>query len=123
MASVHHEILWQGADVDVAVPLRAESAGAGIRRCGASAAARRGGFHSPDNRVRGWTRVLDLNALPKKGRLSNVEPESGRKRHPSRPRAVCTRRSESAINGLEHRWARLVSAIMDPRRLRACALP
>ena len=59
------------------------------------------GFHSPDNRVR-LDALLDVAALPKKGRLSNAdrareEDESfaaARRVHPA---------IESAINGLEHR--------------------
>ena len=66
---LHHEILWQGADVDVAVPLvqKAQARYPALRACSFDR-----GFHSPDNRV-GLDALLDLNALPKKGRLSNVE--------------------------------------------------
>ena len=95
---LHHEILWQGADVDVAVPLvqKAQARYPALRACSFDR-----GFHSPDNRV-GLDALLDLNALPKKGRLSNVDREreeeasfaAARRVHPA---------IESAINGLEHR--------------------
>ena len=59
------------------------------------------GFHSPDNRVR-LDALLDVAALPKKGRLSNADRSreddetfaAARRVHPA---------IESAINGLEHR--------------------
>ena len=59
------------------------------------------GFHSPDNRVR-LDALLDVAALPKKGRLSNADRAreddetfaAARRVHPA---------IESAINGLEHR--------------------
>ena len=59
------------------------------------------GFHSPANRVR-LDALLDLNALPKQGRLSRVDQAreqdesfaAARRAHPA---------IESAINGLEHR--------------------
>ena len=95
---LHHEILWQGADVDVAVPLvqKAQARYPALRACSFDR-----GFHSPDNRV-GLDALLNLNALPKKGRLSNVDREreeeasfaAARRVHPA---------IESAINGLEHR--------------------
>ena len=82
----------------VAVPLvqKAQARYPALRACSFDR-----GFHSPDNRV-GLDALLDLNALPKKGRLSNVDREreeeasfaAARRVHPA---------IESAINGLEHR--------------------
>ena len=95
---LHHEILWQGADVDVAVPLvqKAQARYPELRACSFDR-----GFHSPDNRV-GLDALLDLNALPKKGRLSNVDRE--REEEASFAAARCVHPAiESAINGLEHR--------------------
>ena len=59
------------------------------------------GFHSPANRVR-LDELLDLNVLPRKGRLNRAEREresdeafaAARRQHPA---------VESAINHLEHR--------------------
>ena len=95
---LHHEILWQGEDVDVAVSLVEDTQARypELRACSFDR-----GFHSPDNRVR-LDALLDVAALPKKGRLSNAdrareEDESfaaARRVHPA---------IESAINGLEHR--------------------
>lgn len=95
---LHHQILWQGEDVDVAVPLvrEAQELYPELRACSFDR-----GFHSPANRMRLDT-LLDLNALPKPGRLSRVDQQreeaesflAARRAHPG---------VESAINGLEHR--------------------
>ncbi len=95
---VHHKILWQGSDVDVAVSMVEETQArfADFRMCSFDR-----GFHSPSNRRR-LDEILDLNALPCKGYLSKAnqmrEQEPGfaaaRKQHPA---------VESAINNLEHR--------------------
>ena len=95
---LHHKILWQGADVDVAVPLVSEAQALypELRACSFDR-----GFHSPGNRVR-LDALLDLNALPRKGYLSRAD----REREAEEPFAAARRAHpaiESAINGLEHR--------------------
>ena len=95
---VHHKILWQGGDVDVAVPMVEETQArfSDFRMCSFDR-----GFHSPNNRRR-LDQMLDVNALPQKGYLSKAdqlrEQEPGllaaRRQHPA---------VESAINNLEHR--------------------
>ena len=93
-----HEIMWTGGDTDVAVPL--------VKRCQKSFPDLRGcsfdrGYHSPSNREQ-LDELLDLNGLPKKGKLSAAERE-----RESEPAFAAARRKhsgvESAINGLEHR--------------------
>ena len=95
---LHHKILWQGADVDVAVPLvrAAQALYPELRACSFDR-----GFHSPGNRVR-LDALLDINALPRKGYLSRAD----REREAEEPFAAARRAHpaiESAINGLEHR--------------------
>ena len=95
---LHHRILWRGEDVDVAVPLvqQAQALYPELRACSFDR-----GFHSPANRLR-LDALLDLNALPKQGRLSKADREreedecfvAARQAHPA---------IESAINGLKHR--------------------
>ena len=95
---LHHKILWEGEDVDVAVPMvqEAQALYPELRACSFDR-----GFHSPANRVRLDT-LLDVNALPRKGYLSKADREreeeesfaAARRAHPA---------IESAINGLEHR--------------------
>ena len=93
-----HRILWDGGDVDVAVPL-IESCQAAYPDLAVCSFDR--GFHSPSNRKR-LDELLDLAALPKKGRLNAADQEretapafaKARKQHPA---------VESAINHLEHR--------------------
>lgn len=95
---LHHEILWQGSDVDVAVPMITETQARypALRLCSFDR-----GFHSPENRLR-LDGLLDHNVLPRKGRLSLEDREreedetfaAARRQHPA---------IESAINNLEHR--------------------
>ena len=95
---LHHEVMWQGGDVDFAVPMveAAQSAFPDLR-----AASFDRGFHSPGNRVR-LDELLDDNVLPKKGYLNQAEQErergqefaAMRRQHPA---------VESAINNLGHR--------------------
>ena len=93
-----HEILWTGGDADVAVPLikRCREAFPGLRGCSFDR-----GFHSPSNREE-LDKLLELNALPKKGKLSAAERE-----REAEPAFAAARRKhsgvESAINSLEHR--------------------
>ena len=94
---LHHKILWEGEDVDVAVPMveQAQALYPELRACSFDR-----GFHSPDNRVL-LDGLLDVNALPGKGYLSKANQEreaeesfvAARRAHPA---------VESAINGLEH---------------------
>ncbi len=80
---LHHAVMWQGADVDYAVPMI--KAGQG-RFPELRAASFDRGFHSPDNRQR-LDAMLDCAALLKKGRLGarvgagvhgDAPPASGR---------------------------------------------
>ena len=91
-------LLWTGGDVDAAVPMveEARALHPDLRACGFDR-----GFHSPSNRAR-LDGLLDVNALPRKGRPSRAdrERESGeafaaaRRQHPA---------VESATDALEHR--------------------
>ena len=95
---LHHEVLWEGEDVDVVVPMvkQAQVLYPELRACSFDR-----GFHSPANRVH-LDALLDVNALPGKGYLSKANREreveesfvAARRAHPA---------IESAINGLEHR--------------------
>ncbi len=95
---LHHRILWEGEDVDVAAPMVRETQARypDLRACSFDR-----GFHSPENRI-DLDALLDLNALPGKGYRSRVDREreaeesfaAARRAHPA---------IESAINGLEHR--------------------
>ena len=92
-----YQIMWQGGDVDVAVPLieSCQKMHPDLRECSFDR-----GFHSPANRKR-LDELLDTAALPKKGRLNAADQEReseevfarARKQHPA---------VESAINHLEH---------------------
>ena len=95
---LHHEVMWEGSDVDYAVAM-VEGA---QERCPAlRAVSFDSGFHSPENRVR-LDELLEHNVLPKKGYLNRAERERAqgeefvamRRQHPA---------VESAINNLEHR--------------------
>ena len=94
---LHHDIFWQGGDVDhaVAVIAQAQDKFPQLAACSFDK-----GFHSPANQIE-LAEMLDQCALPKKGYLS-VEARAhqdqqwfkdDRKRHPG---------VESAINHLEH---------------------
>ena len=95
---LHHKILWEGSDTDIAVSIINETQALhrDLRVCSFDR-----GFHSPGNRGQ-LDAMLDLNALPRKGRLSVAEREreeaqafaEARRQHPA---------VESAINNLEHR--------------------
>ena len=95
---LHHAVMWEGSDVDYAVPM-VEAAQARFPDLRAVSFDR--GFHSPDNRVRLDT-LLDDNVLPKKGYLNKVdqERESGEVFAAMRRQRLAV---ESAINTLEHR--------------------
>ena len=94
---LNHIVMWEGSDVDVAVPIVASTQALfpDLRACSFDR-----GFHSPGNRTR-LDEMLEMNALPAKGRLSKAnqareaDPDfcAARKQHPS---------VESAINHLEH---------------------
>ncbi len=95
---LHHEVMWQGSDMDYAQPMIRETQARfpELRWCSFDR-----GFHSPENRLR-LDELLDHNVLPRKGRLSKVDREreqdetfvAMRRQHPA---------IESAINNLEHR--------------------
>ncbi len=95
---LHHQVMWQGSDVDFAVPM---VAAAQERFPDLRAVSFDRGFHSPENRAR-LDDMLDLNVLPRKGYLNrdDRERETGdafvamRRAHPA---------VESAINNLGHR--------------------
>ena len=95
---MHHEVMWEGSDVDFAVPMVEITKEMFPDFCAASFDR---GFHSPENRAHLDELLVD-NVLPKKGRLSKAERdrEQGetfaamRRQHPA---------VESAINNLEHR--------------------
>ena len=110
---LHHKILWEGEDVDVAAPMvrEAQARYPELRACSFDR-----GFHSPDNRIK-LDALLDLNVLPTKGYLSRAD----RERETEEPFAAARRAHpaiESAINGLEHRGS-TVSAAMAPTASRA----
>ena len=63
---LHHEVMWQGNDVDYAVPIVETSQ---ERFPDLRAVSFDRGFHSPENRV-GLDELLDHNVLPKKGYLN-----------------------------------------------------
>ena len=68
---LHHKILWEGSDTDIAVSIIHETQALhrDLRVCSFDR-----GFHSPGNRGQ-LDAMLDLNALPRKGRLSVAERE------------------------------------------------
>ncbi len=94
----HHSVMWEGSDVDVAVPMGAE---ARARFPDLSVVSFDRGLHSPSNRL-GPAGMLELNAMPRKGRLSKADRvrESGEAFRGAR-RAHAA--GGSAINSLEHR--------------------
>ena len=114
---LHHEVMWQGSDVDYAQPMIRETQARfpDLRWCSFDR-----GFHSPENRLR-LDELLDHNVLPRKGRLSKVDREreqdavfvAMRRQHPA---------IESAINNLEHRGLDRVRAFGADGFARAVAL-
>ena len=92
---LHWQVMWEGEDVDVACPLVAEAQE--LYPCLAACSFDKG-FHSPANRER-LDAVLELNALPRKGRLSKADRE-----REGAPAFRAARRAhaavESAINNL-----------------------
>ena len=106
---LHWQVLWSEQDVDVACSLVRETQALYPQL---SACSFDKGFHSPGNR-KGLDELLDLNALPKKGRLTQAdreregEPEfrEARQAHPG---------VESAINNLEQRGlSRVLSRVLS----------
>ena len=95
---LHHKVMFTEHDVNVAVPIieEAQALLPDLRLCSFDR-----GFHSPGNRER-LDELLELSALPRKGRLSQAERErerdeefvEARRQHPA---------IESAINALDHR--------------------
>ena len=95
---LHHEVIWDGSDVDFAIPM-VETTRALFPDLNSASSDRR--FHSPANRI-SLNNLLDANVLPKKSYLSKTERdrEQGetytavRRQHPA---------EMSAINNLEYR--------------------
>jgi len=95
---LHHEVMWQGTDVDHAVPTVESAQRHCPELCGVSFDR---GFHSVPNRQR-LDGLLEHSALPKKGRPVQADRQregeavfmAQRRRHPA---------VESAINNLEYR--------------------
>ena len=114
---LHHEVMWEGSDVDYAAPMveAAQARFPDLRAVGFDR-----GFHSPGNRVR-LDALLDNNALPKKGYLNRADRERGRgdafaalrRQHPA---------VESAINNLGRRGLDRVPARGPEGFARAVAL-
>ena len=95
---LNHRIMWEEGDVDVAVEFVKDTREKYPDVCVCSFDR---GFHSQQNRSE-LDRVLELSALPKKGKLNSADKEredaqgfaEARKQHPA---------VESAINSLEHK--------------------
>ena len=95
---LHHVVMWEGSDVDYAVPM-VEAAQARFPDLRAVSFDRR--FHSPENRVR-LDALLAHNVLPKTGYLNKADRDREQgddfvamhRQHPA---------VESAINNLGHR--------------------
>ena len=95
---LHSRILWEGGDVDHAVPMirEAQARFPDLRLCSFDR-----GFHSPSNRI-ALDELLDHNVLPKKGTLGPADRKRAadptfremRRQHPA---------VESAIHHLEQR--------------------
>ena len=86
--SCTHRISWAEDDVDAAVPLLSETLALfpSVRGCSFDR-----GFHSPSNRVR-LDALLDCNALPAKGALSQKARE-----HEARAEFAAARRQHPAV--------------------------
>ena len=95
---LHHKVMFTGQDVKVAVPMIQETQALfpDLRACSFD---RR--FHSPENRKH-LDEMLEVCALPRKGRLSKADIE-----RETREEFIAARRQhpavESAINALDHR--------------------
>ena len=95
---LHHAVMWEEEDVDMLPGLieQAQALYPELRGCSFDK-----GFYSPSNRRRLDER-LQLNAMPRKGRLSQADRE-----RETAPEFVAARREhaavESAINNLEQR--------------------
>ena len=66
---LYHEILWEGGDTDIAVPMieAAQARYPDLRACSFDR-----GFHSPANRLR-LDALLEHNVLPRKGRWNRAD--------------------------------------------------
>ena len=103
--NVNHSIMWDEDDVDVIVPFVEDTKRRypDLRVCSFDR-----GFHSPRNRGE-LDRILELNVLPKKGKLNSKDKEregavefvEAKRRHPA---------VESAINALNHKGCERVRA-------------
>lgn len=95
---LHHRILWDETDDQVAVPLVQDTQArfSDLNQCSFDR-----GFHSPANR-QALDELLDHNILPKKGRLAQADQH----REYSEPFVQARRQHaavESCLNALEHR--------------------
>ena len=110
---LHHKILWEGEDVDVPVPMvqEAQALYPELRACSFDR-----GFHSPDNRVL-LDGLLDVNALPGKGYLSEGQPGAGS------GRIVCGGAASASGGRVCHQWigASRTRPCSNPWRGRVCA--
>lgn len=94
---LHHRVMENQKDVDIAVDMVGKAKG---KFPGLSACSFDKGFYSPQNKIE-LMQLLELAAMPKKGRLSKEDKEfeyseefaAARKKHPA---------VESAINALEN---------------------
>ncbi len=94
---LHHKLLGEGGELDIAEPIieKMQELFPGLRACSLGR-----NLHSPENRIK-MDRLLDLNALPAKGRLSAARcgREAGESlRKPRRQHSAV----EAAIHHLEH---------------------
>ena len=106
---LHHEVLWQGSDVDVAVPLvqAAQARYPGLRACSFDR-----GFHRPGQSGRAG-RAARPERVAEEGTSFERRPAGGRKRNRSSPRAEYTRRLSRPSTGWSIGvWT--VSATMAP---------
>ncbi len=94
---LHHKVLWEGGDVDIAEPIIEETQELfpDLRACSFDR-----NFHSPENRIK-LDKLLDLNALPAKGKLSTAQREREAEESFRKARRQHSA-VEAAINHLEH---------------------
>ena len=114
---LQHEVLWQGSDSDMIVAFLEKAKGRypQIASCSMDK-----GYHSPVNRQK-LDSMLDLNVMPKKGRLSRKDRQreqapdfaEARRQHPA---------VESAINNLNQRGLSLIRTHGEDGYVRTVAL-
>ena len=100
---LHHKVLWEGEDVDVAVSMvqGAQALYPELRACSFDR-----GFHSRDNRVR-LDALLDVNALSGRGYLSRADREREKATwHSASVPSLTNRASSYATSFAETYWPR-----------------